>query len=408
MGWEDTHKESIIFDWHNHGTLKKFLFDRSLNGKDSRFLTKLFKRAFWPLSERNTLPKMEEGGLDVVLSTSFIPEIEWVDDQSLIKFLKWIYPSVRKRVFDPTYFDATNAQMDAMEEEVSNFQGRFRFVYDNADLQSAIANNKIAMIHSIEGCHSLNGELAKKRIGDVTAKPREIEKELLNNLEHFYNRGVAYMTLTHFYDNHVASPVFPYPEYGIKSSNWKDLMAGWDMNKGLTPAGRRIVGAMKDMGMIIDITHCTPKARQQVYDIVGNDMSRVVASHIGAFGVNPDPLNLADWEIKWLADHNCLMAIIFMNYWLSPVDSSLGLKYIEKTIDHVINVAGHEVLAIGTDFDGFTDPPDEITDISELPRLTRYLSCLKAGVDNDKYNPEVIKDILGRNSMRFILEGWKK
>ena len=165
---------------------------------------------------------------------------------------------------------------------------------------------------------------------------------------------------------------------------------------------------MKDMGMIIDITHCTPKARQQVYDIVGNDMSRVVASHIGAFGVNPDPLNLADWEIKWLADHNCLMAIIFMNYWLSPVDSSLGLKYIEKTIDHVINVAGHEVLAIGTDFDGFTDPPDEITDISELPRLTRYLSCLKAGVDNDKYNPEVIKDILGRNSMRFILEGWKK
>ena len=408
MSWKDIHKESIIFDWHNHGTLKKFLFDRSLDGKDSRFLTKLFKRAFWPLSERNTLPKMEEGGLDVVLSTSFIPEIEWVDDQSLIKFLKWIYPSVRKRVFDPTYFDATNAQMDAMEQEVSNFGGRFRFVYDNADLQSAIANNKIAMIHSVEGCHSLNGEIAKKRIGDVTAKPREVEKELLNNLEHFYNRGVAYMTLTHFYDNHVASPVFPYPEYGIKSSNWKHLMAGWDMNKGLTPTGCRIVGEMKDMGMIIDITHCTPKARQQVYDIVGNDMSRVVASHIGAFGVNPDPLNLADWEIKWLADHNSLMAIIFMNYWLSPVDSSLGLKYIEKTIDHVINVAGHEVLAIGTDFDGFTDPPDEITDISELPRLTRYLSCLKAGVDNDKYSPEVIKDILGRNSMRFILEGWKK
>ena len=161
MSWEHVHKESIVFDWHNHGTLKKFLFDRSLDGKDSRFLTKLFKRAFWPLSERNTLPKMEEGGLDVVLSTSFIPEIEWVDDQSLIKFLKWIYPSVRKRVFDPTYFDATNAQMDAMEEEVSNFQGRFRFVYDNADLQSAIANNKIAMIHSVEGCHSLNGELAK-------------------------------------------------------------------------------------------------------------------------------------------------------------------------------------------------------------------------------------------------------
>ena len=118
MNWEDLHDQSVVFDWHNHGCLKNFLFDRSLDGKDSRFLSTLFKRAFWPLSERNTLPKMEQGGLDVVLSTSYVPEIEWVDDQPLIKFLKWIYPSVNKRVFKPTYFDAINAQMDSMEAEV--------------------------------------------------------------------------------------------------------------------------------------------------------------------------------------------------------------------------------------------------------------------------------------------------
>ena len=97
-----------------------------------------------------------------------------------------------------------------------------------------------------------------------------------------------------------------------------------------------------------------------------------------------------------------------MNYWLSPVDTGLGLKYIEKTIDHIINIAGDEVLAIGTDFDGFTDPPDEITDISELPRLTRYLCSLKGGIDKDKYPVETITNILGRNSLRFILEGWMK
>ena len=33
------------------------------------------------------------------------------------KFLKWLYPSVNKRVFQPTYFDATNAMMDRMEKE---------------------------------------------------------------------------------------------------------------------------------------------------------------------------------------------------------------------------------------------------------------------------------------------------
>ena len=422
MDWKELHDESLIFDWHNHGALKNFLFERSLDGKNSRFLTTLFKRSFWPLSERNTLPKMAEGGLDVVLSTSFVPEVEWVDDQKLIKFLKWVYPSVRKRVFDPTYFDAINAQMDSIEAEIKKFDGRFKFVFSRSELEQAISNNVhladspnppsqssvIAMIHSIEGCHSLNGELAKKRVEDATATPKEIEKELLNNLEHFYDRGAAYMTLTHFYQNHVAAPVFPYPEYGIKKGNWKSLMSSWDMNKGLTAIGRNIVGAMKEMGMIIDITHCTPKARQEVYKIVGDDLSKVIASHTGVFGVNPDPLNLEDWEIKWLADHNCLMGIIFMNYWLSPIDTGLGLKYIDQTIEHVTNIAGHEIIAIGTDFDGFTDPPDEITDISELPRLTRYLSCLKSGIHTDKYSPDVIKDILGRNSLRFILEGWKK
>ena len=63
------------------------------------------------------------------------------------------------------------------------------------------------------------------------------------------------------------------------------------------------------------------------------------------------------------------------------------------------------MLAIGTDFDGFTDPPDEITDISELPRLTRYLKCFRSGVDMDKYSDETIANIVGRNSLRFILEG---
>ena len=413
MSWKNLHEQSLIFDWHNHGTLKNFLFDRSLDGKESRFLTRLFKRAFWPLSERNTLPKMEEGGLDVVLSTSYIPEIEWVDDQKLIKFLKWLYPSVNKRVFQPTYFDATNAMMDRMEKEVDDYNAismserQFKFVKNIKELEQAVADENLAMIHSVEGGHSLNGELAKKRVGEATAVKPLIENELMENLEHFYNRGVAYLTLAHFYPNHLVSPVFPYPEYGIKRSNWKNLMAGWDMNKGLTSIGKKVVQAMKEMGMIIDITHCTPKARQEVYNIVGNDLSKVIASHIGAYAVNPDPLNLEDWEIKWLADHNCLIGIIFMNYWLSPIDSGLGLKHIERTIDHIINIAGDKVLAIGTDFDGFTDPPDEITDISELPRLTRYLKCLKSSVNEDKYSDSTITNILGRNSLRFLLEGWK-
>ena len=173
MTWQDLHEQSIIFDWHNHGTLKNFLFDRSLDGKNSRFLSTLFKRSFWPLSERNTLPKMKEGGLDVVLSTSYIPEIEWIDDQWLIKLLKYIYPSVNKRVFQPTYFDATNAMMDRMEKEVENYNNislmlssdsKFKFVKNVKELEEAIVNGETAMIMQLKVVTPLTVSLLKKEL----------------------------------------------------------------------------------------------------------------------------------------------------------------------------------------------------------------------------------------------------
>lgn len=184
-------------------------------------------------------------------------------------------------------------------------------------------------------------------------------------------------------------------------------MSAWDMNKGLTSLGKKVVQRMLELGILIDIAHCTPKARSEVYEIVGDRKSCVLSSHGGVFEINRDPYNLEDWELKWFAEHECVVGIIFMNYWLSPTDTSLGLKYIEQTMNHMKNTAGSDIIGIGTDFDGFTDPPDEITDISQLPRITRYLSSLRNGIGSKKYTDEEIKNILGGNSLRLLLDGWK-
>ena len=89
-----------------------------------------------------------------------------------------------------------------------------------------------------------------------------------------------------------------------------------------------------------------------------------------------------------------------MNYWLSPVDTALGLKYISQTLHHIVQVAGEGVPALGTDFDGFTDPPDEIIDISQLPRLTRYLMA------EGRLSEQAIGRILGGNTLALIRRGW--
>ncbi len=408
MSWKSLHKESVVADLHNHSVLKKFLFNRDLCGSKTRFLPSLFKRAFWPFSSRNTFPLIDKGGLDIVLSTCYVPEVEWLDDQLLAKIALMLSPSTKRRVFNPTYFDATRAMMDSIELEAEKYNNKkkpdrlVKFVKNKEELKNSLIDRHICMIHSVEGAHSLQGEECGKRVEDRTSDMAVAESEILQNLEYLFDRGVAYLTLAHFYPNMVAPPVFPYPTYGIKRSNWKKLLAGWDMNKGLTAIGAKVVKRMLDLGMLIDIAHCTPKARSEIYKIVGDKKNCLLASHSGAFEINRDPYNLEDWELKWFSDHDCVVGIIFMNYWISPVDSPLGLRYIEQTVNHIRNTAGAKVIGLGTDYDGFTDPPDEMVDISEIPRLTRYLSCL------EKYTEKEIKDILGGNALRLLIDGWGK
>ena len=400
MNWKQLHEESTVVDLHNHAVLKKFLLDRDLTTTKTKFLASLFKRAFWPLSQRSTFPLLDKGGVDVVLSTCYIPEREWIEDQGLVKLALALSPETAKRVFDPFYFDATVSMMDAIEKEVELYnntepQRKIKFAKDKNSLIDILAKNNIAFIHSVEGGHSLEG--IESETSEIS---QDIESEVLSNLEYLSQRGVAYLTLAHFYPNKVAPPVFPYPTYGIKRSNWKNLMAGWDMNKGLTALGAKVVQRMTELGMLIDIAHCTPKARKEVYEIVGNKQSLVISSHTGCFEINRDPYNLEDWELKWIADHGGVVGVIFMNYWISPVDTPLGLKYIEQTISHMRDVAGANVVGLGTDYDGFTDPPDEMVDISELPRLTRYLSSL------ERYSDDEIKGFLGGNSLNTLMNGW--
>jgi microsomal dipeptidase-like Zn-dependent dipeptidase len=402
MNWKQLHEDSTVVDLHNHAVLKKFLLDRDLTTNKTKFLASLFRRAFWPLSQRSTFPLLDKGGVDVVLSTCYIPEREWIEDQGLVKLALTLSPETKKRVFDPFYFDATVSMMDSIEKETKLYNDKdpnrkIKFAKDKNSLIDILAEKNIAFIHSVEGGHSLEG------IDSETSENTEsIESEVLQNLEYLSERGVAYLTLAHFYPNKIAPPVFPYPTYGIKRSNWKTLMAGWDMNKGLTALGAKVVQRMTELGMLIDIAHCTPKARKEVYEIVGDKQSCVMSSHTGCFEINRDPYNLEDWELKWIADHGGVVGVIFMNYWISPVDTPLGLKYIEQTISHMRSVAGADVVGLGTDYDGFTDPPDEMVDISELPRLTRYLASLERYSDNE------IKGFLGGNSLKMLMNGWGK
>ena len=409
MDWKKLHKESTVVDLHCHSAIKASMFHRDLGSKKQKWLSTLFNRKFWPFANRASFPRLMEGQMDVILSTAYVPEAGWYDDISLVRWIMKLAPSVRKQLVEQSYFDAAMSMMDDIEGHISEWNAndknerKIDLCSSVADLDAALESGSLAMIHSLEGAHSLQNNSAEKIPHEIPPTHERKLVDAITNLEKLHARGVAYLTLAHFYENDCVSPVFPWPEYAFSSSNWESLIGRWDENKGLTDIGEAVVEKIFDLGMLLDISHCTLSARKRIYEIADSTGKTecLFASHMGAFEVNRITYNLQDWEIKWLADHGGVIGIIFMNYWISPVDSGLGLKYIEETINHIINIGGAEVPSIGTDFDGFTDPPDEIVNMSQMPRITSYLK----GVG---YEDDVIRKFLGGNALRLIRNGWKK
>jgi membrane dipeptidase len=381
--WEHLHfKDSLIFDLHAHPGLKVSLFHRTLTKR-------LYPsaRAFDPFSVRTNYPRLKAGGVDILLSVQYAPERGIIQECPPLKYMRYFMPRTWKKIYERPYFEVINEMLDEMEKSIASSinpttgKPMARLARSLSELEAILAqpgDKPVAFIHCIEGGHAIDGKL--------------------ENLEALFNRGVAYMTLAHFFENDLVHPCFPWPEY-MQKFDWFQGRSN-NVALGLKPIGEQAVEKMVELGMVIDVSHCTPPARARVYDIVGN-RAPMMATHVGAYDINPDPYNLKDWEIKKIAESGGVVGVIFMNYWLMPHETGRGLNFITKTIDHFINAGGIEHVGIGSDFDGFTDPPDDMKDASELPRLTqRFLS--------EGYSQEMIQKIWGGNALRVLREGWKR
>ena len=145
---------------------------------------------------------------------------------------------------------------------------------------------------------------------------------------------------------------------------------------------------MLKIGMVVDLTHSTPLARKEVFDInrsLGDSKRPIVFSHAGVQKLfsdqtNPDKVyNLDDVEIMEIQKCHGVIGLIADNYWLFGeeekfLENNPGIPKLIETIDYIHNVTGtYENIAIGTDYDGFTDTSDDLEDPSKMPNLTRSL-----------------------------------
>ena len=367
------HRDAPLTDVHVHPSLKAYLYNRDLwrhywSGK-----------AFDPFASRSDFKMLEQGGVGVIWAAHYLPERELFEDCPLIRSAAQLFVIDSHRLFRGSLFERLVEMIGAMEREIDRKPERVELAKSAADVVKIREAGKLAVVHTVEGSHALEGNL--------------------ENLDVLANLGVAMLTLAHFYPNGVVSHVDGIPE-GMFIKKVCNFEFGAGGTPPLTEFGRALLRKLKTLPMIVDVAHCTREAREAIYAELDGECP-LMASHVGVAHLNSDPYNLGDEEIREIAAGGGAVGVIFMTYWLDREHPADGLESIWKTVEHIHDVTGSwDHIVLGTDFDGFTDPPDDLRDSSSMGRVTGML------VERGVPEPDIAK-ILGGNAQRVLEAGWR-
>jgi membrane dipeptidase len=248
---------------------------------------------------------------------------------------------------------AVDSQLDALERAAQQFPEQMVLARTADDIRSAQAGGRLAALTGIEGGHALEGKL--------------------ENVAHFAARGVRYIGLLHFSPNAIGWPSFG---YGLRP------------DRGLTAFGREVVREMNRCGVIVDLAHVN---RRGFFDALEESTAPVMVSHTGVAGVHDTWRNIDDEQIRAVASRGGCVGIIFATMHVGGPD----LDSVCDHILHIIDVAGEDVAALGSDFDGLVVPAVGLEDVRGLPRLTAALA--RRGV-----RQSTLRKILGENALRVL------
>ena len=246
-------------------------------------------------------------------------------------------------------------QLDALERSIeANPDALVRCVVAD-DILSAHDESKIACLSGIEGGHALEATL--------------------ENVEVFARRGVRYLGLLHFSRNGIGTPA-----KGV----------GDKKDAGLTDFGHAVIEELDRVGMIMDLAHIN---RCGFFEAIEVSTKPMMVTHTGVAGVHPHWRNIDDEQIRAVADAGGCVGIIFARRFLGGADIDAVCDHLL----HIIDVAGVDVPALGSDFDGFVIPPNGLEDVSCLPDLTAALS--QRGVSDE----DLLK-LLSGNALRVLAD----
>jgi microsomal dipeptidase-like Zn-dependent dipeptidase len=384
-------------DIHCHPTLKHYLYGHSVykkgqGSKDSNYS-----------NIQVTEPAMRKAGINAVLAAHYLPEKQIKDDWKVIAGEKLVKKLVEKYVdkLEPEDAFARTIEMIEDFEELITEDNRAMMAHNFSELEEGIREDRRVFIHTIEGAHHLGRGLG---IEAYAAHIAELE-----------SRGVAMLTLLHFFPNDVTTPTegLPPMQKHLVGMQYKPQPSP------LSDTGRKVVELLLQSRIIVDLTHTNQEARTEIFNLNAATVNKpLVFSHTGVRALFKDTeypefsfICPDDDELIQVRNCNGVVGVIMMNYFLcgkeeKPLSNEDdGLKYVLATIKHIADVTGSfDHISIGTDFDGMTDPPDDLYKYKMLEDLSTILYVNKeylGATDED------IEKIKGGNMLRVLKQVWK-
>jgi membrane dipeptidase len=234
------------------------------------------------------------------------------------------------------------------------------------DLREQIENDEFSAILHFEGAEMIDTNF--------------------NALETFYEAGLRSLGIVWSRSNAFGHGV----PFGFPSSP--------DTGPGLTGAGKALVKACNELGIMVDVSHLNEAG---FWDVVDATSKPVVASHSNAHAICASSRNLTDKQLDAIRDSDGLVGLNFNVPFLRPDGerhADTPLDVMADHIDYLVERVGLERVALGSDFDGAL-MPDDLSDASKLPNL---MACLRArGYDDD-----ALKKIGYRNWVRVLELTW--
>jgi len=261
--------------------------------------------------------------------------------------------------------------------------------YTAADVERNFAAGKISCLIGIEGGHAIENSLGALRM--------------------FYKLGTRYMTLTHW-----------------RSLDWATASTD-TARRGLSPFGKQVVLEMNRLGMLVDLSHVND---QTMSDALHASRAPVIFSHSSARALANHPRNVPDSILRLVAANRGVVMVNFnpgfvseaVRAWADTVTARLGrlraagadsatradssrvwdataphatLAQVADHIEYLRRIVGVDGVGIGSDFDGITEVPVGLEDVSKFPDLIAEL--LRRG-----WTEADVKKVAGLNTLRVL------